>query len=103
MVKYKAIAPEETEIIGNWVYSDDKIEDDFNSKRIDYLTNNVLTDILVHDNGWNRLFVDERDNRYWELHFRNSELQGGGPKSLVVLDKAEVLRRYPDFREKIEY
>lgn len=92
------ISSQEKEIIGDWIFMDGEIVDDINSKRIEYLIDNELTEILVHENGWFRLFLDRVDNRFWELQYLQAELHGGGPKSLVVLDKTEVLRKYPDFR-----
>jgi len=95
------ISSDENEIIGEWIFIDGEIVNDINSKRIEYLISNELTELLIHKEGWFRLYIDRRDKRFWELQYLQSELQSGGPKSLVVLDKAEVLKKYPDFREQI--
>ena len=76
------IHSEETEIRGSWIIVDSSIEADYNTTRIEYLTQNYLIEIAVSDDGWEKLFQDPSDKRYWELIYPESELQGGGAPTL---------------------
>lgn len=73
----------ETEIIGKWVFEKDKVTPNENCKRINSLIKNHLQKIGADESGWNILYQDPEDNRYWELIYLESELQGGGPPSLI--------------------
>ena len=68
----------ETVLGGSWTVKDGAVVADDTSKRIEYLTKNVLKQIAISDNGWDKLFIDERDSRFWELTYIHSEQQGGG-------------------------
>lgn len=70
------------------------IEYDDVSNRIFSLVENYLVEVKVDSSGWNRLFKDPRDGRYWELSFPNSELQGGGGPTLQYLLKEEAIVKY---------
>jgi hypothetical protein len=42
--------------------------------------------------GWNILYRDPSDGRYWELIFPHSELQGGGPPTLCQISQEDRVR-----------
>lgn len=48
----------------------------------------------VATTGWDTLYRDPQDGRYWELLYLHSGMHGGGPPSLVQVAKEEVKRKY---------
>ncbi|MVZ65370.1 hypothetical protein GQF61_05845 [Sphingobacterium sp. DK4209] len=84
----------ETLLKGTLINLLNSIEYDDVSNRIFFLVENYLIEINVDSSGWNRLYKDPRDGRYWELFFSNSELQGGGAPTLRYLIKEEAIMKY---------
>jgi hypothetical protein len=76
------IKESETLIQGKWEFKNNKIEKDFNCIRIEELINNHLIKITTDDSGWDTLYQDPNDKRYWELVYLESEMHGGGPPTL---------------------
>jgi hypothetical protein len=77
---------DEVELIGNWNVRGRSVVADDVSLRIDALTNKLLKEIAVSDDGWAILYVDPKDGRYWELTYPDNESHGGGaPKLSVIL------------------
>ena len=70
------------------------IEYDDVSNRIFSLIKNYLIEVKVDSSGWNRLFIDPKDGRYWELFYSNGELQGGGAPTLKYLLREEAIIKY---------
>jgi hypothetical protein len=44
-------------------------------------------------NGWNALYRDPNDCRYWELTYPEGELHGGGPPQLRCLTADEARQK----------
>ena len=84
----------ETAIVGKWLLIDGKMTSDENEKRIDWLINNCLVKISVDWSGWEKLYQDTDDNRYWELTYPYGEMQGRGPKSLNVISHDQATEKY---------
>jgi hypothetical protein len=63
-------------------------------KRIRSLISDELTKIAVSSNGWETLYQDPRDGRYWELTFLHGEMHGGGPESLRLIDSHTAKQKY---------
>ncbi len=87
-----AIESNEIEIIGQWHRKDDKIIADQNTKRIEWLVETYLREIS--GGGWETLFQDQHDGRYWELTYPHGEWHGGGPPKLTLLSMVEVKNKY---------
>ncbi|MBC7556289.1 MAG: hypothetical protein H7195_04935 [Chryseobacterium sp.] len=85
---------EETKLIGNWIFDNEKIITDPVSERINYLIKNYLIKIKTDESGWDILYQDIEDKRYWELIFSQSNLQGGGPPSLLSIDETIAKKKY---------
>lgn len=81
----KEISPEETNIEGQWLSSDNGINVDEVCKRIEWLTSEVLEKIGVDASGWETLYQDPKDGRKWVLYYPHSGLHGGGPPALKVV------------------
>lgn len=88
------IEKNETKIVGKWIFTDGKMIADEQCERIQWLTTNYLKKIALDKTGWDVLFKDPNDNRYWELIYPNSEMHGGGPPSLILLSESEAKDKY---------
>jgi hypothetical protein len=84
----------ETRITGNWVVDDGRVCSDEAEKRIHELIATHLLYLAVDQSGWQKLYQDPIDERYWELTFPQGELQGGGPAELRCIDKKDALKKY---------
>lgn len=90
----KNLNQSETVLNGHWIFKNGVIVADDTSKRIAYLTQNVLKQIATSDDGWDKLFLDEIDSRYWELFYMDSELHGAGAPTLQCISKFDVVKKY---------
>ena len=90
------ISPDECQLTGSWVLVDGKVIADETCLRITELTKCHLVRIGDHWSGWETLFVDPIDNRYWELTYPHSGWQGGGPPALVAISATDAAKKYSD-------
>ena len=88
------LSPEETIIVGGWHLNDTKIEADDNCKRIEWLIKSKLRRIASDESGWDTLFQDTKDGRYWEHYYPQSHMHGGGPPSLKYIAQNEANKKY---------
>lgn len=84
----------ETKIVGNWSFDGFKIIADEQSLRIERLIANYLTKIKTDYSSWDTLYRDPDNGRYWELIYPKSEMQGGGPPSLILLSDDQASNKY---------
>ena len=93
-----ALKSDETDLVGAWVKDEGRIVGDAVEMRIDWLISCALQKIAVNrvSGGWETLYRDPRDERYWELTYPQGEMHGGGPKQLKNLPTATVLAKYND-------
>jgi hypothetical protein len=90
---FVALAPAERELRGRWIERDNKIEADKTCRRIEWLIANTLERLRVDPTGWNTVYRDPKDGRFWELTYPESSSHGGGPPTLIVVDGDDGLRR----------
>jgi len=83
------IAANETAIVGHWVMHDGKIVGDEACARIEQLTAH-LRRIASDATGWNTLYQDPDDERFWLLTYPQGEMQGGGPPELRCLSTEDA-------------
>ncbi len=88
------IEPNEILLKGNWVFKDGSMTNDSISQRIEKLTSEYLIEVGEDDSGWNKLYRDPEDNRYWELTYPESEAHGGGAPQLEFLSDRQVKSKY---------
>jgi hypothetical protein len=88
------IEKNEIELIGNWIFQDNKVVEDETAKRIKYLKDNYLSKIPVSSSGWEVLYQDPNDKRYWELVYIESDNHGGGAPSLINLSYELAKEKY---------
>lgn len=88
------IALNETEITGKWLMSQGCVVADETCQRIVDLTNGYLLELGRDSSGWDTLYRDPNDGRFWELTYPKSDLQGGGPPQLRCILAEEVKGKY---------
>ena len=86
----KLLAPSEHEITGQWLFSNGAIAADDVCQRIEWLIASALSLVGIGESGWERLYQDPTDGRFWLLSFPQSHLQGGGPPSLRAINNQEA-------------
>jgi hypothetical protein len=84
----------ETEIVSNWIFDGHRMLTDEAGKRIDYLIHNYLNKVAADATGWDILYQDPDDKRYWELTYPKSEMHGGGPPALTSLSENDASNKY---------
>ena len=89
-----SIQPDETLITGSWELIDGRMVADDQVSRIRSLVGCELEWIAASASGWETLYKDPSDGRFWELFLPQSEMHGGGPESLRVLDAKAVRTKY---------
>lgn len=96
------IRQDETEIIGNWIEVEGRVIGDERCERIELLTNEYLEKIgfSSESGGWNILFRDPLDKRFWERTYPYSNWHGGGPATLISISQDEAKAKYPELFEK---
>lgn len=88
------ILPSENVISGAWVFSDGRLVADAECIRIEQLVNSFLRLLGRDASGWEAIYRDPEDGRFWELTYPQSELYGGGAPRLACLSKDEALQKY---------
>ena len=86
----------EKELIGKWIIRENNIGGDAVLVRIEWLVKNRLEKIGTDESGWDTLFQDPSDGRFWERIYPDSYMQGGGPPALICLSVDEARRKYSD-------
>jgi hypothetical protein len=88
------LRPHETEIIGAWITKDGHVIADENESRIAWLIENAFVKVAIADGGWSTLYRDKEDHRLWEVTYPQSEMHGGGPRSMRILTAAAATQKY---------
>lgn len=90
------IRPEEVEIVGNWIEVDGNVVGDDACERVHHLTQDCLEKIgySQESGGWETLYRDPSDGRFWERTYLKSLMHGGGPPSLINLSESEARKKY---------
>jgi hypothetical protein len=88
------LKPSETVLTGQWILQGGCPVADDVCKRILALMKSHLVEVGRDASGWNTLYRDPTDGRYWELVYPQSELHGGGPPELRCLTTDEARQKY---------
>lgn len=88
------IAANETRLTGKWLLSEGRMVEDETCKRITKLVNEYLVKLGDDPSGWETLYRDPNDGRFWELTYPQSEMHGGGPPELRYLSQDEAAQKY---------
>ena len=84
----------ETDLLGKWESVGNRVIADKTCERIKALTSQWLQKIA--GGGWETLYRDPEDGRYWELTYPESHMHGGGPPRLTYLSKEQARAKYGD-------
>ncbi len=90
----KDISSEERKISGGWIETGNGVSRDETCNRIEYLTENYLQKLAVDKTGWEILYRDPNDGRLWIKSFPQSEMHGGGPPELKVIETKEAKKKF---------
>jgi hypothetical protein len=88
------LGPDETSLSGQWALAGDQIVPDEVAKRIQFLIKDHLVQLATDPTGWDVLYRDPADGRFWELSYPSSELHGGGPPQLTLIDSSKACDKY---------
>ena len=91
MVKLQA---NETVLIGEWQSVGDRVVGNEACERIHLLTSQYLERVATDPSGWDKLYRDPGDERYWELTYPHSDWHGGGPPFLQCISLAQARATY---------
>lgn len=91
------LLPTEICLTGRWLLKDGCVVADDICDRIEELVRLHLREVGRDASGWDALFVDPDDGRFWELIYPDSSLQGGGPPELRHLSVAQAKEKYGNF------
>jgi hypothetical protein len=94
VTSYPELGPDERELAGAWDDVHHGESGDEVDRRIFWLVRHRLRPHGSANGGWDQLFVDPRDGRYWELTFPRGTLFGGGPRQLTHLTPEAARAKY---------
>jgi hypothetical protein len=86
-------------MVGNWIEIDGRIVGDETCERVQMLTDEYLIKVGTDSSGWETLFRDPEDGRYWERTYPHGDWHGGGPPALYYLSDKEATEKYQLFAE----
>ena len=89
--EFHDLEPHERQLAGSMVELGGRTLHDEVDRRIFWLVSRRLTPLGHASGGWDQLYRDPRDGRYWELTFPHGSLHGGGPRALTCVG-AELAR-----------
>lgn len=86
----------ETDLVGRWSAGNGQVATDSTCERIEWLISHSLRRIGVSTagGGWDTLYQDPNDGRFWECTYPQSDQHGGGPPRLKVISREEALRKF---------
>lgn len=87
---------DETTLTGREIFDGKRIYSDVTWDRIRTLTRNSLEKVAEspESGGWETLYRDPADGRFWEQVFLQGHRQGGGPPTLRVISHEEASVKY---------
>ncbi len=91
---FAELQPDEVEIFGGAIVDDRGLKSDHNTPRINWLIETKLIKIAVAGGGWETLYQDPADGRYWEQTYLESAMHGGGPPSLLYISPDAAKAKY---------
>lgn len=88
------LKPNERKLVGVWQTIGNQVVGDDICDRIEQLTENYLEQVAADSSGWDILYKDPGDGRYWELIYPQSHLHGGGPPTLECISESLIREKY---------
>jgi Immunity protein 27 len=89
------LTPEESLLTGQWCVDGDSVRGDATAARIQFLIRDRLVKVATSVyGGWETLYRDPSDGRFWELTYPQGHLHGGGPPTLSFMTHGDAARKY---------
>ncbi|HEY1956799.1 MAG TPA: Imm27 family immunity protein [Polyangiaceae bacterium] len=88
------LRPSELVLEGRWNVVDGRIAPDDVAERVRSLARDVLERVASDASGWDTLYLDPADGRYWELTYPQGQMHGGGPPRLAVISVEQARAKY---------
>jgi hypothetical protein len=88
------IDPEETDLIGKTIVVGGQVQANDAWERIEKLTSDYLQEVATDESGWETLYRDPQDGRYWERTYPQGEYHGGGPPRLTYISEEQARAKY---------
>ena len=88
------LEPHERQLSGRWNAEVANGVGDVVDARIFWLVTERLTPTARSFDGWDAVFFDSRDGRFWELTFPHGSLFAGGPRQLTLVSPDVVAEKY---------
>ena len=89
------INPDEILIEGKWVKStNNQIVGDAACNRVEELVRDYLVRLTSDKSGWDTLYQDPADKRFWEHIYLQSWMHGGGPPTIRNITQDEARQKY---------
>jgi hypothetical protein len=88
------LAPDETELVGQWLTRTRKIAADPTCARIEWLVSQHLVPLGTVGSGPDELYRDPESGRLWERTWPQSQLPGGGPPRLAQIAPDAARAKY---------
>ena len=90
----KRLEPNEVLLEGRWIKAEGKVVADEVAHRIDELISSQLTKVAASADGWEVLYLDQGDGRFWELSYPQQGWHGGGPPLLKNVNRDYAQSKY---------
>jgi hypothetical protein len=92
----KTLGKSETELEGKWIVEEGQVRADAICDRIEWLIANHLKKMggSRQSGGWETLFQDPNDGRFWEKTYPLGGMHGGGPPMLCVVTEEQAHSKY---------
>jgi hypothetical protein len=88
------LTPDEHLLVGAWAEDANRTTHDEVDRRILWLVTRRLVACGHAGGGWDQLYQDPRDGRFWELTFPQGSLHGGGPRRLESVGASLAREKY---------
>jgi hypothetical protein len=90
---YQELSADDHRLVGAWVEDGDRTPDEVDRRIFWLVTRRLVLRGMAHA-GWEQLYQDPRDGRFWELTFPQGSLHGGGPRLLTCVGPEVARERY---------
>ena len=94
MTVYAELGPDERQLTGAWDDQQEGVLGDEVDRRIFWLVRHRLRACATANGGWDQLYADPSDGRYWELTFGQGTPSVGGPRQLTFLTPEDAAAKY---------
>lgn len=88
------LKPNEVKLVGSFICVDGEIVADEANIRIQMLIKDMLDNVGSSKDGWDTLYRDPLDDRFWELTYKDTDMHGGGVPILENVSERYAGKKY---------